>query len=339
MGWAFFNMNVPKLRFKDENGQDFPEWEDSTIGELINDKSAKFDPAKHGNKFKCIELEHLSQETGILLGCVDAVNQKSIKNMFKKDDVLFGKLRPYLRKFLKAPFDGVCSTEIWVLKGKKISNNFLYQFVQTEYFLMLANISSGSKMPHADWEVIASAEVEFPSVPEQTKIANFLAAVDEKIEQLIQQVSLLQLYKKGVMQQIFSQQLRFKDEDGNDFPEWEEKTLGELGIFFSGGTPLTSRKDFYNGNIPFIKSGELGLTSTAQTITELGLKKSSAKMVTVGDLLYALYGATSGELAISKIAGAINQAVLCIRTILNTAFLYFYLLFKKQSISPIFSVR
>jgi type I restriction enzyme, S subunit len=72
--------------------------------------------------------------------------------------------------------------------------------------------------------------------------------------------------------------------------------------------------------------------STAQFITERGLKGSSAKMVNVGDLLYALYGATSGTVAISKINGAINQAVLCIRSELNTYFLYSYLQFEKEAI-------
>ena len=210
-------MNTPTLRFKEFSGA----WEDSSIGDLINEKSAKFNPEKHGDKFKCIELEHLSQETGELLGYVNASNQKSIKNKFDKGDVLFGKLRPYLKKFLKAPFDGVCSTEIWVLKGKKLSNEFLYQFVQTEQFLTLTNISSGSKMPRADWGIVSSAVVPTPTLPEQTKIANFLTAIDEKIAQLSQTAQLLTDYKKGVMQQIFSQQLRFKDDDGREFAEWD----------------------------------------------------------------------------------------------------------------------
>jgi type I restriction enzyme S subunit len=192
-----------QLRFKDDDGQDFPEWDDSTIGELINEKSIKFNPNKHSDKFKCIELEHLSQDTGRLLGYVDGANQKSIKNKFDKGDILFGKLRPYLKKFLKAPFDGVCSTEIWVLKGKKLSNDFLYQLVQTEHFLTLTNISSGSKMPRADWGIVSSSIIQYPSLPEQAKVANFLTALDDKISHNQTQLNALKQYKQGLLQQMF----------------------------------------------------------------------------------------------------------------------------------------
>ena len=84
--------------------------------------------------------------------------------------------------------------------------------------------------------------------------------------------------------------------------------------FFSGGTPSSTNKDFYDGDIPFIRSGEIHSNSTELYITEAGLNSSSAKIVEQGDLLLALYGATSGDIAISKIKGAINQAILCIRT-------------------------
>ncbi|MCD9856826.1 restriction endonuclease subunit S, partial [Epilithonimonas sp. JDS] len=133
-------------------------------------------------------------------------------------------------------------------------------------------------------------------------------------------------------EKIFSQQFRFKDDLGNNFPKWESKKFGDIGTFFSGGTPLTSNKSYYNGNIPFIKSGEINSTKTAQFISQEALKKSSAKMVNRGDLIYALYGATSGEVGLAKIDGAINQAILCIRTSLNSSYLLNYLKLKKESI-------
>ena len=89
--------------------------------------------------------------------------------------------------------------------------------------------------------------------------------------------------------------------------------MGDLGSFFSGGTPSSSRKDFYGGEIPFIRSGELHSDSTALSITKEAYDSCSAKMVNKGDLLLALYGATSGDISISRISGAINQAILCIR--------------------------
>ena len=96
--------------------------------------------------------------------------------------------------------------------------------------------------------------------------------------------------------------------------EWRKYKLSEICSFFSGGTPSSSKKEYYDGSIPFIRSGELHEDQTELFITEDGLKNSAAKMVEVGDLLLALYGATSGDIAISKINGAINQAILCIRT-------------------------
>lgn len=113
---------------------------------------------------------------------------------------------------------------------------------------------------------------------------------------------------------------------------WKRKKLKHIGSFFSGGTPLTTKKLYYEGSIPFIKSGEINSDKTSQFISYEALNNSSAKMVRKGDLLYALYGATSGEVAISKLDGAINQAVLCIRTDENNFFTYNYLKKNKQRI-------
>ena len=111
--------------------------------------------------------------------------------------------------------------------------------------------------------------------------------------------------------------LRFPEFDG----EWEKCKLSDLCTFFSGGTPNSSNKDFYGGKIAFIRSGELHANKTELFVTQKGFESSSAKMVDVGDLLLAMYGATSGDIAISKIKGAINQAILCIRTKQNKKFI------------------
>ena len=111
--------------------------------------------------------------------------------------------------------------------------------------------------------------------------------------------------------------LRFPEFQG----EWEKSKLSDLCTFFSGGTPSSSNKDFYGGDIAFIRSGELHADSTELFITQDGYDNSSAKMVEIGDLLLAMYGATSGDISISKIKGAINQAILCIRTNQNKKFI------------------
>src|SRR5574344_268472 len=94
--------------------------------------------------------------------------------------------------------------------------------------------------------------------------------------------------------------------------DWELFELGSVTKSYSGGTPLVGNNEYYGGNIPFIRSGEINSNSTEIYITEEGLNKSSAKMVNRGSILYALYGATSGEVGISKINGAINQAILAL---------------------------
>ena len=116
---------------------------------------------------------------------------------------------------------------------------------------------------------------------------------------------------------VYVPNLRFPEFQG----EWEKCKLSEICTFFSGGTPSSSNKDFYGGYIAFIRSGELHADSTELFITKAGFDSSSAKMVEVGDLLLAMYGATSGDIAISKIDGAINQAILCIRTKQNKKFI------------------
>lgn len=210
-------------------------------------------------------------------------------------------------------------------------NEYVYYWLINNKHQLLKK-ASGSTFLEINKTELSKLAIFLPSLIEQQKIASFLTVVDEKIQQLSKKKALLEQYKKGVMQQLFSQQLRFKDDQGNTYPDWEEKTMREIAKFYSGGTPTTGKAEYYDGEIPFIKSGEINALITAQTITNSGLVNSSAKMVEIGDILYALYGATSGEVAISKIKGAINQAVLCIKSEHNSYFLMSFLRLNKQAI-------
>lgn len=193
-----------QLRFKDNNGQDYPDWEVSKFGEVAINKPKKYDPKKDDDDFPCIELDSLSQETGLLLQTYSSKKLASIKNKFNKGDVLFGKLRPYLKKHWLASFQGVCSTEIWVLNGKMLSSEFLFYLIQTHLFQQIANVSSGSKMPRSDWKFISTYPIRYPSKKEeQQKIANFLSAIDQKIQQLNTQITQAETFKKGLLQQMF----------------------------------------------------------------------------------------------------------------------------------------
>ena len=213
---------VPNLRFPE-----FKEgWAVKKLGEISTNKSKKYNPNNETNFIKCIELEHLSSETGQLLGFVDGSQSGSIKNVFQKGDVLFGKLRPYLKKYYQPNFDGVCSSEIWVLNGKEILNDFLYYLIQTNSFVDLANQSSGSKMPRADWSILENGLFSFPNSEEQQKIASFLSLIDERIQTQIKIIEQLETLIKGLSENLFSQKIRFKKFE----KKWEVKTLGEILI-------------------------------------------------------------------------------------------------------------
>ena len=154
-----------------------------------------------------------------------------------------------------------------------------------------------------------SVILHLPSLKEQTHIADFLKKLDERITAQEKLVASLKKYKRGVMRAIF----RDKSFVFSKATVWKSIRLGDECVFFSGGTPKSTDSSYYGGSIPFIRSGEIHGEKTELFLTEAGLQNSSAKMVSKGDLLIALYGATSGEVDISKIDGAINQAILCIR--------------------------
>lgn len=258
-------MTAPKLRFKEFDGN----WKRDFVGTVISHKSKKFDPTKESRDLRCIELEHLSQNTGQIIDTVPAKDQKSIKNVFDENSILFGKLRPYLKKFAKPNFQGVCSSEIWVLTSKVLVPDFMFQYIQTDYFFELTQIQSGSKMPRADWESVSKGELGFPDRLEQTKIAFFLSAVDEKIGQLTQKYQLLSQYKQGMMQKLFSQQIRFKADDGSEFGEWEDKKLGDICSHFQSGKTITSATISDNGAYPVF--GGNGLRGFTDTYTHDGI--------------------------------------------------------------------
>lgn len=120
--------------------------------------------------------------------------------------------------------------------------------------------------------------------------------------------------------------------------DWEQRKLGDVSESYSGGTPSVGNKSYYGGPIPFIRSAEINSESTELFLTEEGLSNSSARMVSKGDILYALYGATSGEVGRSHINGAINQAILAIlpHDGYDSEFLMQWLRRSKQSIIDVY---
>ncbi len=328
--------NIPKLRFPEFTG----DWEKKKLGEI-----AKFSKGKGISKS---EIAENGKTECVRYGELYTHYTETIKDIKSRTNINSEDLVLSEANDIIIPASGETQIDIatasCVLKSgialggdlniiKTLNNGvFLSYYLNSRKKIEIANLAQGISVVHLYSSQLATLSLNLPTLPEQIRIASFLTVLDKKIAELKQKENLLEQYKKGVMQKLFSQELRFKDENGKEFPKWEKKKLGEVGTFFSGGTPLTTKRQYFYGNIPFIRSGELNAESTEQYISEEGLRNSSAKMVEIGDLIYALYGATSGEVAISKIKGAINQAILCIRTEMDNRFLHNYFLKEKENI-------
>lgn len=188
-------------------------WDYLELSQFAQLYKVKVDPSHAPSNYKCLELEHFDEGTGRINGFTQIRSQKSIKNKFEVGHVLFGKLRPYLRKFWLATFSGVCSSEVWVLNAieKKCDNAFLFYLVQNSRFIQSANVSTGTKMPRADWGYVSEFPFPVPPLAEQKKIALVLSTWDRAIEKTEQLIAQKQRLKKGLMQQLLTGKVRFRE--------------------------------------------------------------------------------------------------------------------------------
>lgn len=131
-----------------------------------------------------IGLEHIGQNTLSLIDCGNASTVNSTKIRFQQGDILFGKLRPYFRKVVRVDFDGICSTDIWVVRPTKgVDADFLFYVMASPEFIDVATRGSeGTKMPRAKWEWVSRYKIYLPSLPEQRVISYTLRTLDNKIE-------------------------------------------------------------------------------------------------------------------------------------------------------------
>ena len=272
-------------------------WQKIELNEILSISSKKFNPIGNNENKKCVELEHLSQETGKLLGYTNSSEQQSIKNSFEEGQILFGKLRPYLKKFWKAEFEGVCSSEIWVMNGKKVKNDFLFYLVQTEKFNQIANVSSGSKMPRADWNYMSEIPFDIPPLKEQEKIAEILTTWDEAITKQTELLEAKELLKIALMQKLLSGEVRF---DGFS-DKWEEVRIDKL-FDFKKGQELSKEKLEKNGIFECILYGEL-YTTYSEVISEIKSKTNIKEGIKskIDDILIPASTTTSAiDLAIAS---------------------------------------
>jgi len=325
---------VPKLRFPEFRNE--PPWKTRKLGKLFRqrEETGRDD----------LRLLSLTDKEGIIPQ--EESNRKNNASVDRskylrvaRGDIVYNTMRMWEGRSALATLEGIVSPAYTVCEPCEETNSlfFAHYFKTSQLVAQFARYSQGlvKDTLNLKFEAFARILAPTPSPAEQQKIAECLSTLDELIEAESRKLDALKDHKKGLMQQLFPREgetrprLRFPE--FQDAPEWENKKIGDICRSFSGGTPDTSRKEFYGGTIPFIRSAELGKRSTELSLTELGLKNSAAKLVAKGDVLVALYGANSGDIAIAQLDGAINQAILCLRPYEDDGpFIYHYLSHKKD---------
>ena len=234
---------VQTIRFKDDLGNDFPDWETAPLGAVadiklgkmldkekqtagcllpyLNNISLRWNYVDTSNLpqmyFRDHELERFGLRAGDVVVCEGGEPGRSAVWDGRLPDLKFQKAIHRVR--FKESFEPC----LLVLYLEKIAGTAKFEMLFT-----------GGGIKHLTKETFSRLTVPVITLPEQRKIADFLTAVDRRIGQLIQKKALLEDYKKGVMQQLFTQAIRFKGDHGNDFPEWEEKKLGAIATFTKG---------------------------------------------------------------------------------------------------------
>ena len=186
------------------------EWEVKRFGEVAVSRKDRIDPRRAGVQEFCVELEHMEQGTGCLAGSGSTGEESSLKSVFITEDVLFGKLRAYLRKYWLADRSGVCSTEIWVLVANRnlVAPVFLFQLVTFDPFIEAASTAYGTHMPRSDWNVVKNYVVAIPKLEEQTAIATILSDMDTELAALEARRDKTRGIKQGMMQELLTGRIR-----------------------------------------------------------------------------------------------------------------------------------
>lgn len=342
---------APCLRFKDTNGKDYPAWEQRKLGELaatfgygLNAAAKSFD-----GRHKYIRITDIDESTRRFL-CSSLTSpdidfEEAAPYRLAEGDVLFartgasvGKSYRYVRTDGEVYFAGFLIR--FRFKDKEAAE-FVFQNSLTAKFQNFIKTSSQrSGQPGINAQQFSGYQIAVPNSEERERIGSFFSRLDTAITLHQRKLETLKKLKRTLLQKMFPKKGQLKPE--LRFPgftnDWEQRKLKDFTLSYSGGTPTVSNKNYYNGTIPFIRSGEISGERTELFITEEGLNKSSAKSVHKGQILYALYGATSGEVSLSKIDGAINQAILAISTKegYSNAFLSFWLRKEKDRITATF---
>lgn len=315
-------MNKPKIRFKGFEG----EWKEKALGDVVDEFKYGINAAavSYDGENKYLRITDIDEGSRAFikdeLASPDADLSSCNEYIMQDGDIVIARTGASVGKsYIYRPIDGKVYFAGFLIRArvnKNVDREFVFQNTLTDGFKKYIRfVSQRSGQPGVNAEELKSYLMNLPaSLPEQRALASYFTSLDAQIAASTSRLSSLKQIKAASLLNMFPQKgetvprVRFKGFQG----EWVRQRLGDISASFSGGTPAVSVSDYYGGNIPFIRSGEIHENRTQLYITQAGLNNSSAKIVEKGTILYALYGATSGDVGISKLRGAINQAILAI---------------------------
>lgn len=219
----------PKIRFKGFE----EEWKAPLFSEMVERISA----SGQAGMLPGVEFEDIASGEGCFNKNIYQKECHKYGKLFYEGDILFGKLRPYLKNIILADFNGVAIGDFWVLRSKGLDEKYLYTLVNSESFLKVANISSGSKMPRADWNLVSTTKFVVPSAKDEQKaIGKYFTSLDSQISAATSRLASLKQMKAASLQAMFPQEgetvpkIRFKGFEG----EWKKVSFKDFT--FHAGT-------------------------------------------------------------------------------------------------------
>ena len=325
-------------------------WKIAKMGDVCELRKETINPSNFPD-MPYVGLEHIDSGDPRLkkIGTSSEVN--SSKSRFYSGDILYGKLRPYLDKSVLVDFDGLCSTDILVLKSKEsIVPQFVVNTIHTSQFLSYSiSTSSGVNHPRTSWSSISAFQFLLPPLPEQRAIARALRAVQAAREARLREIALERERKAALMEHLFTHGTRgepTKMTEIGEMPEsWEAESLRSLAFrFISGGTPSTQETDFWDGCIPWTTSAPIDdqdviLHKAQRYITQKGLESSASNIVPKGNLIVGTRVGV-GKAVTNAIDIAINQdltGVILNHEKINPEFISY--LFKAQMVQSFLNGR
>jgi type I restriction enzyme S subunit len=265
-------MAVPKLRFAEFSGA----WSTGPLENVLDLKSGyifKSETYVEDGRYRVITIANV-QDGRMSFERVSTVSElpDNIRDfqVLQQGDILISLTGNVGRVCLVEVDDCLLNQRVGKLVPKaQVDKDFLYQVLRNEEFLnAMVEQAQGGAQDNLSSKDVLGYEAILPALPEQQKIAAFLDAVDRKIQQLKRKQALLEQYKKGVVQQLFSQELRFKRKDGGEFPVWEEKRLGDICSTFKSGEGITADEIDIGGEYPVY--GGNGLRGFTDSFTHDG---------------------------------------------------------------------